>query len=101
MQKINDFLNGGTYAVISTLILIFALFADDVRQIWFPVSADLTFTILTLLCMIYYLVEIVILSLVQVNSPPLRKTTSSATTSGSISSQLSPWPLTLSGLPSI
>ena len=67
IQKIGDVLNGGTYAIISTVILLVVLFADDIRQIAFPVSADLGFTILTLCCMIYYMTEIVILCLVQVN----------------------------------
>ena len=67
-QKINEILNGPTYAIVSTLILLYTLFSDDVRQIFFPASADLTFTILTLLCMIYYMIEIIVFSLVQV--PP-------------------------------
>ena len=58
-------LNSGTYAVISTIVLLYTLFSDDVRQTSFPASADLTFTYLTLICMIYYGIEIVVYSFVQ------------------------------------
>jgi hypothetical protein len=33
------------------LVTLYALFADDVRQIAFPPSADLTFSILNVICM--------------------------------------------------
>ena len=47
--------------------MIYTLFADDFRQVFFPQSADLTFTVLTLICMIIYTFEIIVFSLVQKN----------------------------------
>lgn len=58
-------LNGGVYAIFSTLIMLYSLFSDDIRQICFDQSADLTFSILTLICMVYYGFEIVVFSIFQ------------------------------------
>jgi hypothetical protein len=46
--------------------MIYSLFSDDIRQLLFPLSADLPFSVLTLICMVFYGLEIVVFSLVQV-----------------------------------
>ncbi len=51
---------------MNTVVLMFTLFSDDIRQIFFPLSADDTFTYLTFICMVYYAIEIVLFSLLQV-----------------------------------
>ncbi len=72
-QRINDILNSSTYAIFSTFLMIYSLFADDVRQIFFPIGADIYFSCLTLICMIYYFFEIIAFSLVQVHTPITQK----------------------------
>jgi hypothetical protein len=52
--------------VFSTVILLYTLFSDDIREIFFPPSADIVFSYLTLICMIYYTIEIIAFSLFQV-----------------------------------
>lgn len=91
MQRFNNFANSAIYAIISTLILVYVMFSDDVRELFFPVGADIVFTYITLTFMIFYSLEIVLLSLFQVLLAPRRKTTSYSTTSGSISSVLPLW----------
>ena len=45
---------------------VITLLADDIRQIFFPKEADLTFSIINLVCMLIYLIEMVALSLLKV-----------------------------------
>jgi len=71
--------------LISTIIMVYTLFSDDVREIFFPASADLTFSYITVVCMIYYAIEIIAFSLFQVVIPSFRKTISCSTISGLIS----------------
>lgn len=101
MQRFNSFANSGVYAIITALSMLYAMFSDDVRQLFFPVGADIVFNYITLSCMTFYSLEIVLLSLFQVTLVPLRKTTSSNTTSGSTSSVLPLWGSISSGSPSI
>lgn len=53
--------------IVSTSIMIYTLFSDDLRYLLFPASADEAFSILTLICMSYYLFEIVAFSIFEVN----------------------------------
>ena len=62
--------------------MIYSLFSDDIRQLCFPLSADLGFSIVTLICMIFYGLEIVVYSLVQVFLVLVRKIISSNTIFG-------------------
>ena len=45
---------------------LITLFADDFRIIFFTADDDISFTILNLICMIFFFVEIVVLSFVKV-----------------------------------
>ncbi len=46
---------------------LITLFADDFRIIFFTAEDDLSFTILNLICMIFFFLEIVVLSFVKVS----------------------------------
>lgn len=66
IQKALQFFDGLFFSILISLVTIVTLFSDDVRQILFPPEADLTFTILTLVCMFFYIIEMVALSLLKV-----------------------------------
>lgn len=51
MKRFLELYDGLGFSLVMALITLYALFADDIRQIAFPPSADLTFTILNLVCM--------------------------------------------------
>lgn len=71
-----------TYAVISSIIVIITLFADDIREVAFPPSADIYFSVLNLICIGIYVVEMIVLSLIKVHTNQLRTIISSDSTSG-------------------
>jgi hypothetical protein len=48
-------------------VTLITLFADDFRIIFFTAEDDLSFTILNLICMIFFFLEIVVLSFVKVS----------------------------------
>ncbi len=56
-----------TFSIIITIVTIISLFADDIRQIFFPKEADIVFSIITIICMLMFLFEMVCLSLVKEN----------------------------------
>ena len=59
-NKIERFLDH--YAVISFMMMvtIYALFFDDIRILALPTSADFTCDIVTLICIVLYLIELVL-----------------------------------------
>lgn len=63
--------NGIPMTIILALITCYVLFADDVRQIAFPPSADLAFNILNIICIVIFLLEITILSVFKVLLSPI------------------------------
>jgi hypothetical protein len=48
------------------LVTLITLFADDFRIIFFTAEDDLSFTILNLICMVFFFIEIAVLSFVKV-----------------------------------
>ncbi len=66
MQKLLDFFEGIHYSIFITVVTLITLFADDFRIIFFTPEDDLSFTILNLICMIFFFIEITVLSFVKV-----------------------------------
>lgn len=81
--------------------MIYTLFSDDIREICFPATADVAFSDITLFCMAYYTLEIIVFSIFTVTCFSFRKITSLSITSGLISSALSPCASISYGSPSI
>ena len=50
------------YTYIAAVIVLYALFGDDVRLAFFPPSSDLTFSVLATFSLLFFLFEFVILS---------------------------------------
>ena len=73
IKKVTDIFNGKPYLIISTIIMVYTLFADDVRQMAFPATADLTFSVINCIFMAYYLFEMVMFSIFQVTHLSFRK----------------------------
>ena len=76
-------MNGLTYNIIITLITFYVLLADDLRQIFFPPSADLPFTIINVILMSFYIIDICVSCYARVPIHLLRTVTFSASSSGS------------------
>ena len=60
MQKLNDVFNGLPFNIFMCVITFYVLFADDFRMVFFPPSADMGFTIVVLICMLIYVLELVL-----------------------------------------
>lgn len=69
-------LNGLPYNICISILTIYVLFADDFRQVFFPPSADLPFTILVIICMAIYFIEILLNIYTRVRFPQCRMNTS-------------------------
>jgi hypothetical protein len=52
--------------IFLALVTLYALFADDIRQVAFPMSSDLTFSIIDLVCIGIFIAEVVVLSIFKV-----------------------------------
>lgn len=57
------FINHWTVSTFMTLITIYSLFGDDVRQLAFTKEADYVFYIITIICMFFFALEIVLSSI--------------------------------------
>ena len=60
-----EFLDGIAFSVFITLVTLVTLFADDLRVIFFPPESDTSFSILTIVCMSIYTIEMVALCFVR------------------------------------
>lgn len=61
IQKILEFMDGIPYSIFITFVTIITLFADDIRIICFPPDSDVAFSILTIVCMSIYTIQMVFL----------------------------------------
>ena len=61
IQKVLAFFDSVGFSIWITLITIVTLYSDDIRQAFFPRSSDVPFSILTLICMTFYVVEMIAL----------------------------------------
>jgi len=67
-QKLLNIFEGIHYSIFITVVTLITLFADDFRVIFFTADDDFSFTVLNLICMIIFFVEIFVLSFVKVNN---------------------------------
>jgi hypothetical protein len=67
-QKLLSIFEGIHYSIFITVVTLITLFADDFRVIFFTANEDFSFTILNLICMIIFFIEIIVLSFVKVNN---------------------------------
>ena len=61
----NAFLENKYYTAFMAIITVYALFGDDIRTVAFQKSADNAFYIITIICLIFFLAEIIIASKVK------------------------------------
>jgi len=59
-SKVERLLNHNAFAVLMTVITLYALFGDDVRILAFPKAADNYFDALTLIAILMYTIEIIL-----------------------------------------
>lgn len=85
MQRVLEIYDGLPVTLFLALVTLYVLFADDVRQIAFPASADFTFTIINLVCIAIFVTEITMLSIFKVSIRSCRKAMCCDSTSGSTS----------------
>ena len=62
-MKIERFLNHWAVTTFMTIVTVYALFGDDVRQLAFPKSADVIFYGLTIVAMFFFMLELVLASI--------------------------------------
>jgi hypothetical protein len=53
------------YTIVMTVITIYALFGDDIRIVACPVSADIYFSSVTIVCIFFFSLEIILASIVK------------------------------------
>lgn len=87
----SEILNGLPYNICITILTFYVLFADDFRQVFFPPKADLPFSIIVIICMTIYLIEIFLNIYTKVTLLIFRLTTFSASFFGLMLSRLGPW----------
>lgn len=56
-----------------TILTFYVLFADDFRQIFFSVEADLAFSVVVIICMAIYFIEVLLNIYARVDNNLFRK----------------------------